>query len=164
MMRIRFTTLVPLACVVLFMTGMAGPVKADIAVVVHYDNPIENLAANELSNVYLGVTTSLSNREEIVLFELSRCSEQFYDQLLGMSPLRFKKHWMRLVFSGAYANPPDRKGTTEEFVTSLCKIKNGIGFIEADSVPECLKIIAIDSLYPGDDGYPFQSETQCDEE
>lgn len=163
-MGIRFANLALVAGLVLLTTMLASPVLADIAVVVHHDNPIENLAADELSNIYLGVTTSFSNREEIVLFELSRNTEQFLDQLLNMSSLKFKKHWMRLIFSGGYANPPDKKGTTEDFVTSLCKTKNGIGFMDADSVPECLKIIAIDNLYPEDENYHFSCDTRGDEE
>lgn len=124
-----------------------------LAVVVSIDNPISNLSLVELQRIYLGKTTLFPDGQEIELIEHAQSVEQFCLKGLEMTTLRFRKHWLKLIFSGGYATPPKECERIEDIDKLLCRNVGAICFVPTASVESCMKVLTIDSLGVNDEGY-----------
>lgn len=141
---------------------VASEATAQIAVVVHENNPTSNLSMHELKLIYLGKATNFPKGAEIELLEFRSSSSEFYKLALNMSKREVRKHWLKKVFSGDHAEPPIKFDDIDEVRSRICKSKSSICFIDIEDVQECMKILSIDELKPDDEDYPLRSEPKDD--
>lgn len=127
-----------------------------IAVIVHPDNPLTTISRDELRRFYLGTSTTLPNRESVLLLESSTVRERFYATALGMSLDRVKRHWIGVVFSGQSGTPPKEVGGPDELRQFVATHRGAIAFLAARDVSGSVKILAVDGLRPSDPRYPLK--------
>lgn len=140
---------------ILFFT-LWSPVKAQIAIIVNKNNPINNLTLDELKNIYLGKITSFSNHERIVLTEYAPLKKKFYKIVLDKSIGNVKKYWISFVLSGKSANPPIEFKDMDEIKTFVLKNPGAICFIDLSDINKGMKVLTIDGKRPGDAKYPLK--------
>lgn len=129
---------------------------AQIAIVVNKNNPIDDISIAELKRIYLAKKTVFSLGNNIVLAEYADLKEKFYDILLDWSLIKYRKHWMKLIFSGeSYGAPKefDRPDDLKEFIS---KNANAIAFIALSDADDNVKILTVDGKNPWSKDYPFK--------
>lgn len=149
----RFALIVLGLALVLASTARA---QEPIAVIVHPDNPLSMISREELRRFYLGTSTTLPNKESVLLLESATIRERFYAAALGMSVSRVKRHWIGVVFSGESGIPPREVGGPEELRQFVATHRGAIAFLEAADVTSSVKVLTIDGLRPGDARYPLK--------
>ncbi len=131
-------------------------IEAQIAVVVNKDNPVENLTSVELKRIYLGRITTFINDEQIMLVQYEPLSEKFYHLLLHKTPMKVRKHWISVVFSGGDGTPPKESKTVEQVFKLIKENPGAISFLDLNDVSNEMKLLTIDRKQPQDDEYFFK--------
>jgi ABC-type phosphate transport system substrate-binding protein len=144
--------------ILLLLALLCPAVSAQIAVVVHPDNSILDIELDHLKRIYLGKITTFKSGESIVLTENTRLGEEFYQAVTDMSLRRVRKHWMKIVFEGAYATPPTHFEDLAELKYFISRNRGAIGFVELDEIDSSLKVLTIDGLGPEADNYPLRTK------
>ncbi|NQV17265.1 MAG: hypothetical protein HQ534_01800 [Armatimonadetes bacterium] len=144
--------------VIILMTLMSSKIQGQIAVVVAKNNPVNNLTLEELRRIYLGKVTTFSNGEKIILLQYEPLMKEFYRIVLNKTPMKVRKHWIGVVFSGGSATPPREFTTIHQLSEILDKYSGVIGFIDWEDVGDNEKVITIDGIRPQEANYPLQKE------
>lgn len=119
---------------------------AEVVVVTAGDSPVRELTSTQLADIYLGRLTRLPDGRPVVPIdqgEQSRVYEIFYQQYLGRSPAQIRSHWSRLIFTGR-GQPPKSVANEAAMAEALKQNLNAIGYMEADALPEGLRVIDIE--------------------
>jgi len=132
------------------------PVLADVAIVVHPENPEVGLPAEELlrilrqeqrrfrtgGSIYLVFQGSGSPARDLVL-----------RRLLRMNDLELKQFWLAKLYRGEIASFP-RVLDSDVAVRRLVAVApQAIGFLDASAVDATVKVLRIDGKLPGQTGY-----------
>lgn len=115
--------------------------------VVGEDVDITNLSANELENIFLGRQTLWSNGKRIqiaISTQNDEKLEQFLIENIGQNKRRFKKYWLKKVFSG-YGIAPKLFNSNDKALDFAKSQENAITYLMVDSdIPtDTLKIINV---------------------
>jgi ABC-type phosphate transport system substrate-binding protein len=133
--------------------------SSDVAVIVHRDNPINNLSLSELRRIYMGerqywrpdlpvavlIRTPGSREREVVLREIFKMNEAQY-----------KQFWVAKIMRAESTSSPVEifsNGMTKEGVASLA---GGIGCVSASDVRSGVKVLRINGHLPGEAAYPLR--------
>lgn len=143
-------------CILILFSFTFTVSRAQIAIIINPNNPITNLSITQLQQIYLGQKTTFSAGNNIDLAEDATLKEEFYSSILNWKPLRVKKHWMNLIFSGKVSSAPKEFNHTEDLIQFVAKNKNAIAFIHYSLVPNNVKIITLDRLEPLAADYPLK--------
>lgn len=122
---------------------ISNPVRADIAVVVHKDNPLSTITMKEGQRIFLGVAKKLPDGRSIKIVEQEdnfKLREDFYMELTGSSAAQVSSRWAGLVFSGQ-AIPPEKASGDEGVKEWLQKNPGGIGYIDSSRVDDSVKVV-----------------------
>lgn len=145
---------------ILLLIALVCPsVSGQIAVVVHPDNPVEDVNLVDLKRIYLGKITTFESATPIVLTENTALDDEFYEIVTDMSLRRIRKHWMKIVFEGVFATPPTAFKDLLEMKKFIGQNVGSIGFMDILAVDSTLKVLTIEGLSPGAEGYPLGSDT-----
>ena len=129
---------------------------AQIAIVVSKENPVNDISLSELKQIYLGTRTIFSDGKNIVLAEYLDIKEKFYDILLGWSLIKYKKHWMKLIFSGESSAAPKEFKSANKLKDFIIANEGTIAFIALVDVDDNMKVLTIDRKKTGSRDYPFK--------
>lgn len=122
---------------------ISNPVRADIAVVVHKDNPLSTITMKEGQRIFLGVAKKLPDGRSIKIVEQEdnfKLREDFYMELTGSSAAQVSSRWAGLVFSGQ-AIPPEKASGDKGVKEWLQKNPGGIGYIDSSRVDDSVKVV-----------------------
>ena len=142
-------------CVILFIC-FTNVSTAQIAIVVNKNNPIDDISIAELKRIYLAKQTVFSQGKNIVLAEYADLKEEFYDILLDWSLIKYKRHWMKLIFSGESYGAPKEFDRTDDLKKFISKNVNAIAFIALSDADDNVKILTVDGNNPWSKDYPFK--------
>jgi len=108
--------------------------RADIAVVVHPDNPRSSMSSEEVAAVYLGRNESL---RPIDLPERGGLYNWFYYQVTGQDPTRAKITWAK-QFNKI---PPVQATSSAEAMRRVAQNKKAIAYVDVRVVDPSVKIV-----------------------
>ena len=155
---------------VLVLIAVAGPMVSTVhaqtdggeavAIVVHPEVTIDNdnLTLAELRSIFLAERQHWGDRSRITLFVRAPIAPErdlVLSEIYGMSENRYRRYWIAKTFSGDVRSKPRLVGSTELLRNFIMVIPGSIGFVPMSEVGPNLKVIRIDGLLPGDDGYPL---------
>ena len=107
---------------------------AEIAVIVHPDNPIASMSAEEVTAIYLA-------RDErfrpIDLPEAGGLHNWFYHQLTGRDPVHVKVLWARHLNK----MPPIQASSSAEAVRRVAANKHVIAYVDTRTVDSSVKVV-----------------------
>lgn len=139
----------------------AGAALAEpVVVVVHPGNPLADFSTEEIRRLYRGTVSSFADGRRVTLGTHSAWSERFGEAMLGMSSGQFRKYWIKQVFSGSAAAPPEPHRSDEGLLEFVASTPGAIAFIAASAVDDRVKPVTIDGRGPGDPGYPLAFEEE----
>jgi ABC-type phosphate transport system substrate-binding protein len=129
---------------------------ADVAIVVHPENPETNLAADELSrilrqeqrrwrsggSIYLVFRSSGSPPRDVVLRRVFR-----------MNDLELKQLWLGKLYRGEIASFPRVVDSDVGVRRLVGQAPHALGFLDAGAADGSVKVLRIDGRLPGQPGY-----------
>lgn len=122
--------------------------QADLAVIVHPDNPVQTLTQKQVSDLYLGRTRHFSVAESTApiraaVYELpadNPLRENFFHALNGMPIKQLNAYWARLRYSGEVLPPPVLPDS-RAVLQMVSHDRNAIGYVDAAVVDNSVKIV-----------------------
>ncbi|MBL4869155.1 MAG: substrate-binding domain-containing protein [Pseudomonadales bacterium] len=117
---------------------------ADIAVVVHMDNPLVTLSETEIKGIYKVRQLRFPDNSPIVLSfqpDNVEITEQFSRQVLGRSISQHSRSWTTKIFTGRMLRP--KKLTNDlEVIKWVSENRGAIGYIDNANLSNAVKKIA----------------------
>ena len=139
--------------------SLAQPSSGDIAVAVHPDVPIDNLALSELRRIVLGDREFWPGSVRVVLLVRAPVAHErdvVLKTVCEMTEAQFRQHWIGKVFRADAAVAPKIVYSPEMSVELVNRLPGAITFVEAANAGRNLKIVRIDGRLPGDAGYALR--------
>lgn len=123
----------------------ASSARAELAIIVNNDNVTNDIAVEEVVNIFLGKSHSLPDGTKVVPIdqregELAR--SVFYRDLVKKSQSQLNSYWSRIIFAGK-GQPPFTVTNSQEVMEFIAANQNMIGYVETDVVDESVKVILI---------------------
>lgn len=141
-------TVIKVLTIILFSSILLNASSASNGVLIASSSVEANsLSAKEVRSIFMGKTTLWKNNARInigVNIENKEVSNYFFRNYLKTSERRYKKYWLKRVFSGSGIAPKIFKNF-KEAIEYVSDNENSILFLsnEDDQIPSNIKIIKI---------------------
>lgn len=149
--------------IALALVCLAGPAAAgDIAVIVHSDVPVDDLSFAELRRIMLGDRQLWSSGQRVTLIvaePVDAGRSVLLERVYNMSEQQFRQFWIARVFRGEVSEDPKVVISSEGVIEMVSVLAGSIAFVDSDDVPAGVKVLAIDGMLPGTEGYPLADES-----
>lgn len=123
----------------LFACGPA--LRAEILVIGHVKNGIENLTAKQVQDIYLGRGRILPNGKfALPIDQPSPLRAEFYEKLTGRPVEQINAYWARIMFTGQ-ASPPQQLPGDEAVMQTVRENEGAIGYIDKASIDQTVRIL-----------------------
>ena len=151
---------------IFFLVAVSTAVAADaasvqVAVVVHPDNELSNLSSRDLERTFLLRQQRWSTGRRIYLLmreEGSVSKDIVLEKIYRMTSDQLKRFWLAKIYRGEMTSFPKTLRSDESVLRFVSQAPNAIGFIDATRSDERVKVLRIDGLLPGMDGYSLTDE------
>ncbi len=146
-------------CAMVFLVLMllgADTLRPPIAIVVNNENPLAGLTLEELKRIYLGKQTLFSNDIPVLLGISRDLSSTFYKSALGMPAHAVKRHWIKVVFAGSRATPPEPLEGADNIKSFVESNRGAIAFLAFDEVDQRVRVITVGEKSPDQHEYPIR--------
>lgn len=124
----------------------AGSAHADLAVIVHPQNPLSTLNESELKKIFLGrMPLFPQTRQEIHPFDLPEDHPafiQFYQQVLQQDGAKLKRYRAYYLFSGRGRLPATTTGT-DDMLSKIAQDPAAVGYVDATRLDSRVKALLI---------------------
>lgn len=169
MMRASLLTSV-VVIVLIFLVMTSLPARADLAVVVNANNPIDALTLKEIKQLYFGrmrrfpgvnMDVDLLDREES-----SATYQSFYKYVMEIDSNRLKRYRARYLFSGQ-GRLPETVGDDAALVEVVRRNTNALGYIEVTSeitLPNGVRVVYVAKLPEPESKVPSDGSSQASPE
>ncbi len=117
--------------------------QADLVVIVNKASSVNEVSNTELSRLYLGKTSMVSNGTKLIPVDQSENSDtktEFYQLLTNKTPLQVNAYWSRMIFTGQ-GRPPESYRTVEEIVSRVSQDPRLIAYVDAAQVVDGVKVV-----------------------
>ena len=134
------------AAIVGLMLGLvAFPATAELVVVVAAANPLSELTAAQVADIYLGRTSYFPGGGEAVPIDQSEVTASrtdFYQKVTGKTAPQLKAYWSKLIFTGQ-GQPPREVPDAAAVKKVLATMPNSIGYIDKGDVDARVKTVLV---------------------
>lgn len=117
----------------------------DFQVIVHLENPVENIPRSMLSKMMLKKKRNWKDGKEVVPVDLARGSSvraAFTLTILGQSIDSIRKYWQKQLISGRRVPPPEMSDD-DAVILFVQKNAGGIGYVSRQASLAGVKVISI---------------------
>jgi len=132
-----------------------------LAIVVNRSNSVNGLSMTELRKVFLGERGHWPNGRRITLV-MREPGEPEYKTILRevcqMSDSELKNHILHGLFTGEILVSPKTLDTPAGVRKFVFNVPGAIGYLRLTDVDSTVKIVRVDELLPGDEGYKLRAE------
>ena len=118
--------------------------SAEVAIIVHPSNN-DHIDDKMIKSMFLGKSKTFSNGAVIKAFNQEDGNitrDEFEQKVLNKSQAQIKAYWSKLVFTGK-GIPPEKVNSDQEMVQVVASEAHAIGYVDADSVTDSVRIIKI---------------------
>ena len=155
--RLIRTILLATVCLAGFLSSAAVD-ATDIAIVVRPDVPVDALSFAELRRLWLGDRQFWSSNLRVTLLiraSGAREREVVLKTIYQMSEAQFRQYWIAKVFRAEAVSGPRIIYSNEMAAELVSALPGAVAFVDASQVSKGLKVLKINSLLPGQKGYPL---------
>ncbi|NOT30580.1 MAG: hypothetical protein HOP15_09065 [Planctomycetes bacterium] len=129
-------------------------------VVVHPENPTRSITRTELRRILRAEVQEWSSRDTIqLLLPRSGSSEKrvLLDLVYDMNDLQLKRYWTRLIYEHRIVEAPLSVPSPAVALRTLERMRGSLTVVPASALQGSVraKVLAIDGILPGDEGYPL---------
>lgn len=136
-----------------------GPSWEGLAIVVNKRNPIEDLAFWQLRQIFSQEKMWWSSRRRIKLVALPRGTAERQAVLrviYQMNDSDLDRHFLLRHYEGKFPTQPTTLASPEEVRRLVSNSPGAVAYLRASDVDDSVKVVRINGLLPGDDGYPLR--------
>jgi ABC-type phosphate transport system substrate-binding protein len=133
--------------------------KADIAVVVRSDSPVDDLTLPQTRKLLLGEQQFWNSNLRVTLLlraPAAREREVVLKVIYRMNEPEFRQYWISKMFRAESTSGPKVVYSNEMATELVSALPGSVAFVDASQVPKGLKILKIDGKLPGQEGYPLK--------
>ena len=133
--------------------------SGDLAIVVHPDTPVSDLAFAELRKVFLGERQYWNANVPVVLLIRAPTSgerDAVLNVIYQMREPQFKQYWIAKIFRAESASAPKVVYSNDMANELVSAIPGAIAFIDAREVRPGAKIVRVEGKLPGEPGYQLR--------
>jgi len=138
-----------------------APQAIPIAVIVHEQVPVDDLALPELKRIFRGERLFWAGDMTITLLVPSRGSREravLLDKIYERrSEAEYKHYWINKLFDEETQTVPKITGSPRMSASLVREIPGAIALVPANRIPRGVKVLRIDGKQPGEAGYPLVS-------
>jgi ABC-type phosphate transport system substrate-binding protein len=130
-----------------------------LAIVVNRNNPNNNLTLAQLRALFLGEKRWWSNRRRVALSAMRRGTpeRQTVSRVIyKMDDREFDKYFLYQTFKGEPSTSPATLKTPADVKRFVVSTPGAVGYLRASDLDDSVKVVRVDGLLPGDDGYPLR--------
>jgi len=117
--------------------------SADVVVVVSAQSTIQELAVDDVADIFLGRANRLPNGDAVFpidQLEGSMTRDAFYSTFAAKSAAQVKAHWAKLIFTGR-GQPPPTAPDAREIKRRLSLNPHAISYLERAQVDATVRIL-----------------------
>ena len=132
---------------------------ADVAIIVSRDNPVDELQWKELVKIFRLEKPYWDHHERVYLVLRETGSPEksvVLDKIYRTSDAGLKRLWLGKINREEMIEFPRVLNSNEAVIRFVSQVPSAIGFVDASSADDRVKIVRIDGLLPGSDGYPLR--------
>ncbi len=158
MVRATVLALATIVAVGPMVSTVEAQIMEAVAIVVHPQVPIDDLSLNQLKSIFLAEQQHWGDRSRITLLVRAAIAPErdlVLNEIYGMSEERYRQYWIAKMFRAEVASGPKIVFSTDMLRNLVTVIPGSIGFVPVSAVGPDLKVIRIDGMLPGDEGYPL---------
>lgn len=136
---------------------VAPSASAQLQVVANRSFPGSSVSRRDLAHLFRGEYGDVGGPTRTILVDELGVRRVYVKALLQMSEDQFKRHWIRVVFSGAPVAPPQTFATAQQVIEFVAATPGAIAlmsYVPTDQV----KVLAVDGLLPNDPRYPLREQ------
>ena len=159
MVRATVLALVTIATVGPIVSTVSAQTTEAVAIVVHPDVDVDNLSLDQLRSIFLAERQHWDDRSRITLLVRAAIAPErdlVLSQIYSMSEDQYRRYWIGKMFRSEVALGPKIVFSTDMLRDLVTVIPGSIGFMPVSQVGPGLKVITIDGMMPGDEGYPLE--------
>lgn len=115
----------------------------DILVIVHPDNPTQQLSSGNVLDIYTGRLVAFPGGTTALPVDLSNempAKADFYQQLMGKSLAQMSSYWAKLLFTGRYS-PPVVLDPPSEVISFVSENLYAVGYIDEAWLTDDVKVV-----------------------
>jgi ABC-type phosphate transport system substrate-binding protein len=130
-----------------------------LAIVVNRNNPTGNLTLAQLRALFLGEKRWWSNRRRVQLAAMRRGTPERKTVLriiYKMDDRELNKYFLYQAFKGEPSTSPATLKTPGDVKKFVGSTPGAVGYLRASDVDDSVKVVRVNGLLPGDDGYPLR--------
>ena len=142
-----------LAALVLLAVGTPVVARAQVAVVVHPTNTLEELSLDKLRRLFLGQAKAFPTGSRARLAWHVGSAATFDRAALGLQPEIVRSRWMAMIFRGEAKRFPTELATAYDVKQFVRSHRDAIAFLPQAAVDGSVKVLAIEGKRPSDAGY-----------
>jgi len=146
-------------CLLAFCLATGAAWAADVAVVVHPNVPVNDLSLQQVRKILLGDQQFWNPQLRVTLLiraPVARERDVVLKTIYQMSEAQFRQYWISKVFRAEASTGPKIVYSNEMAAELASGIPGSIAFVDAAQVPKGLKVLKVNSLLPGERGYPLR--------
>ena len=139
-------------------SGQSAP-STPVAIVVHPATNVEDLSFAELRSIFRGERQFWSDGRRVTLLVRAPVAEErrlVLEKIYDMDEDEFREYWIGKMFRAEIAAGPKLVYSADMARDLVGVIPGAITFVPASQVSSDTKVVRIDHLLPGDDGYPLR--------
>lgn len=125
---------------------LASAAHADIAIVVHADNPVQRMTSRQIAELYLGRSRSFETGQFAVVVDQTgedTLRARFFKEITGMTLGQVNAFWSRLKFTGQ-VQPPQSLAGDAAVLDFVRRNTAAIGYVgSVDSIDPKLKTVMV---------------------
>ena len=133
--------------------------NSDVAIIVNKDVPVDNLTFAEVRKVFRGERQFWNSELRVTLLvraPTARERDVVLKKIYEMSEAQYRQYWISKVFRADIASSPKAVYTSQMTAELVSAIPGAVSFIEANKIPAGFKVVRVDGIKPGDQGYPLR--------
>lgn len=134
----------------------AGVAAADLAVIVHPDNPVKALSSADLREILLMERQHWSGGQRVYLLlpqARTPAKELLLDRLFRMSDRELRRHFLSKLYAGEISSFPHVVSSGEAARRIVARVANALALVDSAEVGPSVRTVAIDGRRPGEAGY-----------
>jgi len=139
-----------------------GPRKSSsegLAIIVNRRNPVANVTLGQLREILFGEKKWWSSKHQVTLASMRRGTPErqaVLRTIYQMNERDFGAYFLFEVFRGELSSSPTILENPTEVKKFIATTPGAVGYVRASDVDDSVKVLRVNGLLPGDDGYPVR--------
>lgn len=130
-----------------------------LAIVVNRSNPVNDVTLPELRSMFFGERKSWSHKHRITLAAMRRNTQEYKTVqrvIYKIDRHELEHYYLYQSFKGEGVNLPLTMQDPADVKKFVVNTPGALGYLRASDVDDSVKVVRVNGLLPGDDGYPLR--------